>query len=280
MDRTSGEPWVKICLIDGPVAKDHLDLPVLNVRHLPGKLPGDCARTASNACIHGTFVAGILVAKRGSPAPAIAPGCTLLVRPIFAENSNPGAEMPSATPEELAAAIIDTVDADAHVINLSAALAEASLRGEQRLGDALDYAAKRGVILVAAAGNTGTVGSSVITRHPWVIPVVSCDAYGNPAAQSNLGNSIGRRGLSAPGDKVVSLGVSGKTEMLSGTSAAAPFVTAAIALLFSEFPAASVAEVKLAIAGSGPRNAIVPPLLDAWSAYQQLASNYGARRIL
>jgi hypothetical protein len=36
--------------------------------------------------MHGTFVAGILCAKRGSVALAISPDCTLIIRTIFAED--------------------------------------------------------------------------------------------------------------------------------------------------------------------------------------------------
>jgi hypothetical protein len=51
-----------------------------------------------------------------------------------------------------------------------------------------------------------------------------------------------------------------------------PFVTGAIALLWSEFPAASAAQIKLAVTQAAmPRRAsVVPPLLDAWAAYQVL----------
>jgi hypothetical protein len=35
--------------------------------------------------LHGTFIVGILCAKRSSDAPAFCPSCILLVRPIFAE---------------------------------------------------------------------------------------------------------------------------------------------------------------------------------------------------
>ena len=104
-------------------------------------------------------------------------------------------QMPSATPRELAAAIIECIDAGARVINLSLALAQPSIKGEQALEEALDQAVRRGVIVVAAAGNQGTLGSSAITRHPWVIPVVACDRRGRPMNDSNLGSSIGRRGL-------------------------------------------------------------------------------------
>ena len=119
--------------------------------------------------------------------------------------------MPSATPEELATAIIECIDAGARVINLSLALAQPSVKGEQALEQALNQAARRGVIVVAAAGNQGTLGSSAITRHPWVIPVVACDLRGRPMNESNLGSSIGRRGLSAPGDSITSLGSEGQS---------------------------------------------------------------------
>lgn len=226
----------------------------------------------SAACLHGTFVAGILVAKRGSIAPAICPGCTLLVRPIFAESSSTNGDMPSATPEELASAIIDSVDSGGRVLNLSAALAQPSSRGERQLEEALNYAARLGVIVVAAAGNQGTVGSSAITRHPAVIPVAACDLQGRPLSESNLGKSIGRQGLSAPGTNIASLSADGKDHGFSGTSAAAPFVTGAIALLWSEFPNAGAGEIRRAVTQSGRRrrNSIVPPLLDAWTAYQAL----------
>jgi subtilisin family serine protease len=186
--------------------------------------------------------------------------------------------MPSAVPEELAMAIVESADAGAGVINLSAALAQPSSKGERQLTEALDYTAKRGVLVVVAAGNQGTVGSSALTRHPWVIPVVGCDPQGKPTAESNLGSSIGRRGLRAPGDKITSLGTNGKPLTLGGTSAAAPFVTGAIALLWSEFPDARAADVKLAITrcGRSPPNALVPPLLDAWAAYQLMASGQSA----
>ena len=89
---------------------------------------------------------------------------------------------------------------------------------------------------------------------------------------SNLGSSIGRRGLGAPGDRITSLGAQGEPLTLGGTSAAAPFVTGAIALLWSEFPAATATEMKLAAtrASMPRRTTVVPPLLDAWAAYQAM----------
>jgi subtilisin family serine protease len=182
--------------------------------------------------------------------------------------------MPSATPQELAAAILECINAGARVINLSLALAQPSVKGEQALEEALNQALRRGVLIIAAAGNQGTLGSSAITRHPWVIPVVACDLGGRPINESNLGGSIGMRGLSAPGDSITSLGAGGQTLTLGGTSVAVPFVTGAIALLWSEFSTATAAQIKLAATkASAPRRAsVVPPLLDAAVAYQSLLS--------
>jgi subtilisin family serine protease len=279
MELTSGRSEIIVGLIDGPVAINHPDLASENIRELSGGLGGTCARTNSAACIHGTFVAGILCAKRDSPAPAICPNCTLLVRPIFAETVLENGALPSATPEELATAIIDCIEANARVMNLSVALAQPSSKGQRKLEEALDHAARRGVVVVAAAGNQGTLGSSAITRHQWVIPVAACDDLGRPISQSNLGSSIGRRGLSAPGSGIISLGTNGKPLTLGGTSIATPFVTGAIALLWSEFPAASASQVKLAVTQAHPhrRATVIPPLLNAWAAYQVL-SKAGLRR--
>ena len=272
MERTSGRPEVTIGLIDGPVAMDHPELAGQPIREIPGSGSGACTQANSTACLHGTFVAGILSAKRRSVAPAICPNCTLLVRPVFAETKAANGEMPSAMPEELAQAILDCIDAGARVLNVSAAIAQPSIKSERALEQALDQAARRGVIVIVAAGNQGTLGSTAITCHPWVIPVVGYDLQGRPMSHSNLGSSIGRRGLGAPGDRITSLGANGKPLTLGGTSAAAPYVTGEIALLWSEFPTATAAEIKLAAtqAYTPRRTTVVPPLLDAWAAYQTM----------
>lgn len=285
MERTRGRPEVGVGLIDGKVSRDHPDLRGHPVRELrPAPEPGCGAN--DGCCAHGTFVAGILSARRGSAAPGICPHCTLLSRPVF--TSRPAA--PGGTPvggclsgaraEELAEAVVDTVDAGARVLNLSLAQAEPSGARHRVLEEALDHAARHGVIVVVAAGNQGTLGTSVITRHPWTIPVIACDGDGWPLSLSNLGPAIGRRGLSAPGRGIVSLGVGSDAVGSTGTSAAAPFVTGAIALLLSEFPAARPATVRFAVthsatAGHGRRGSVAPPLLDAWAAYEALCLDGG-----
>lgn len=275
MNITGGREEIRIGLVDGPVAVQHADLSRAKVRQVEGSLSGSCARSDCSACLHGTLVAGVLCARRGSPAPAICPGCTLLVRPVFAETAAGVEQMSSARPEELAVAIVDCVVAGARVLNLSVGLDQVSLTGQHELEEALNHAARLGVLVVAAAGNQGAVGGTAITRHPWVIPVVACDGQGRPSRQSNLGGGIGRRGLRAPGEDIRSLGAGGPPLTFGGTSAAAPFVTGAVALLWSAFPEASPSEVKLAVtqAASSRRATVVPPLLNAWAAYQSMRRN-------
>jgi subtilisin family serine protease len=274
MDRSRGNPDVTIGLIDGPVVTHHPDLTGGRIREMPGSGGAACSQASSTACRHGTFVTGILSARRDASAPAICPECTLLVRPIFSESLSGSEQMPSVTPRELAAAISECIDAGARVINLSLGLSRPSIKEEHALEAALNQALRRGAIVVAAAGNQGTVGSSAITRHPWVIPVVACDLQGRPMSQSNLGGSIGTRGLSAPGDRIMSLSAEGPSLTLGGTSVAVPFVTGAIALLWSEFPSATASQIKLVMTHQaiGRRSSVVPPLLDAAAAYQAMAS--------
>lgn len=268
MERTSGARDVAIALLDGPVATNHPDLAGARIEYVGGDSIGACAQLTSDACAHGTFVAGVLLARRGSRAPSICPNCTLISRPIFEETDGKG-DVSAATHEELARAIIECVNAGARVLNLSVGT-KLSTTAQPRLRECLDYAARQSALVVAAAGNHGTLGSSAITRHPWVIPVVACDSRGRPMRESNLGGSIGRRGLGAPGETVESLGAEGAPMVLGGTSVAAPFVTGAIALLWSEFPRASAAQIRRAVTHRQLRRTITPPFLDASASWEYM----------
>jgi subtilisin family serine protease len=272
MERSSGNPGVQIGVIDGPVFVQHPELSQGRVRQISSNNGAACAQAASMACLHGTFVTGILAAERTSRAPAICPNCTILVRPVFREHYAEREQLPSAAPTELAAALTDCINAGARVINLSLALAPSSASSEADLREALDRAASRAVLVVAAAGNQASHGSSIITRHPWVIPVVACDFAGAPMGDSNLSGSTGRHGLRAPGDGIESLGAQGDIVTLRGTSVAVPFVTGAIALLWSAFPDATAAQIRIALTHqvTSRRPSVVPPLLDASAAYQTL----------
>lgn len=267
MARGEGRHSVAIAVIDGPVLIDHAGM--LRPPVVIGDAKAARCAVPGAACSHGTFVAGILAARRGEQAPGICPGCTLFVRPVFQDDSD--GRTPNSSAEAISRAILDCVRAGAKVINLSLAVTKPSASGERAVHDALQVAAGRGVIVVAAAGNQSELASTVITRHPWVIPVAACDAAGRLASHSNLGSSIGRNGLAAPGVGIASLGVGDRSSILDGTSASAPFVTGAVALLWSEFPRASALDVRLAILRASIRRvSVTPPLLDAWQSHELL----------
>jgi subtilisin family serine protease len=77
----------------------------------------------------------------------------------------------------------------------------------------------------------------------------------------------------------MSLGSDGQFLSLSGTSVAVPFVTGAIALLWSQFPSLSAAQIKLALtqSSSSRRASVLPPLLDVEATYQILLASFAAR---
>jgi len=271
MKRSLGSPLISLALLDGPVASTQPGLLEADIRGVPDASSASCAKSTSSACRHGTFVAGILSAARGGLAPAIAPACPLLVRPIFRDDRRPW-DLPSASPLEVAQGIFECVEAGARVINLSAAFAEPTTRAERELHESLDHAARRGTVVVAAAGNQGTLGSSAITRHPWVIPVAAYSLSGHPLPGTNLGSSIGRHGVGAPGEGVIGVASAGNGLPVVGTSVAAPFVTGAIGLLWSEFPEATAVAVRRAVleAVTPRRLSVAPPLLNAWESYMFL----------
>ena len=100
MALSSGRSDITIGLLDGPVAMDHPDLAQARLQALTASAPAACMQANSAACRHGTLVAGILCGPRHSSAPAICPGCTLLVRPVFAEtppDARPGPGRPLKT---------------------------------------------------------------------------------------------------------------------------------------------------------------------------------------
>jgi subtilisin family serine protease len=267
MALTAGSPDIVIGLIDGLVAVDHPDLAGAHIRQVGPGLSTAWPKTGDERFTHGTSIAGILVARRGADVVSICPRCQVLSRPLFTERTPL-----TATPTELSTAIVETVAAGARILNLSLALTEPWFRDEPDLEQALDWASRRDVVIVAAAGNQLAIASSILTRHPAVIPVVAYDRHGRPLPNSNVGLSIGKRGIGAPGDEVAVLGAPGEPPTsLSGTSAAVPFVTGTIALLASRFPAATAADLRGAVTGVRQRRrSVVPPLLDAQRAYVSL----------
>ena len=101
--------------------------------------------------------------------------------------------------------------------------------------DTVAYAIARGCILIAASGNNGRETRYWPAAFPEVIAVGAVSEARVPAGFSTRGEHVA---LCAPGQKVLTSAVEGY-QMASGTSFAAPFVTAAAALLVARSHARS-----------------------------------------
>lgn len=273
MALTSGCANLVVGIIDGPVALGHPDLNPGSVSSLPGEA-GSCHDEASASCQHGTLVAGILAARRDSPAPGIAPSATFKVRSIFREEGPSFNGRPSGTPRELAAAIVDCVEAGAKLVNLSVAVSAETFQPDQELREAVAYACQRGALIISAVANKARAGSTTVDGHSCAIPVVAYDLFGRPSNPMAFGGSMGR-GLGAPGEGVISLSSRGGTVTVGGTSVAAPFVTGAAALLWSLFPQLQAVDIRSALLGGtfARARSVVPPLMNAWGSYRLLSAH-------
>ncbi|MFT4900903.1 MAG: thermitase [Lentimonas sp.] len=129
----------------------------------------------------------------------------------------------------LSQAIVGAADRGAQVINLSLGTYSDSFL----LQKAVNYALSKNVVLVAAAGNDGLTLLPYPAAYAGVIAVGAVDANGIEAYFSNSGNDVD---ILAPGVDIHSAWSNNQLVLFSGTSAATPFVSAAIAAILSQNP--------------------------------------------
>lgn len=167
---------------------------------------------------HGTSVASLIFSSNPL-APGVAPGATPLSVRIADDNGTSNSFL-------IAQGIIAAVDAGAQLINIS-------LGGHGRSGlveNALEYAQQAGVIVIAAAGNSGTEGVMQPAASPSVIAVGSVDAKNQPMAFSTTGEQVA---VAAPGYSVNAAYPGNQAASVTGTSFSAPIVTGVIAAAMS-----------------------------------------------
>jgi type VII secretion-associated serine protease mycosin len=247
LDQTSFErAWfatrgsgVKVAIIDSGIDAAHQDLGSVV---LPGIDYIDRGRDGRyDPRGHGTHVAGIVAARvnNGVGIAGAAPNVRLL--PVRVIDSNG-----SGVTSNLVAGIIWATDHGARVINLSLGGGPSAA-----LQIALRYAASKGVVVVAAAGNNGTSGNAPVypAAYPEAIAVGAFDRNLHRAAFSNIANYVD---VSAPGDYILSTWSSSPSSyaIASGTSMAAPYAAAEAALIIAENPRLSAAAVKLIMEGT------------------------------
>jgi len=263
-----GSPEVAIAVIDGPYDAVGLNKILAQPPISLGNRP--CKPQAGSACEHGTFVMGLLGARRDAPVPGICPDCKLLHIPLFSDDDANGADV-----SELASAVELAVAAGARLINLSLAVLGDDRDFHVALGSALDRAYAAGSVIVAAAGNQGRPARGQLVSHPATIPVVAVDARGQVLPSSNLSPEIARRGVAMFGSDVLGYGLGGELTRMSGTSAAAAIATGILVAIFGSRSDATVSDMRAAIARLGPRGGEVPPMLD----YAQIIAALDAAKI-
>jgi type VII secretion-associated serine protease mycosin len=187
-------------------------------------------------------VAGIIAADpvTGIGFHGIAPGATILpVRVTDRETDNTGATE-LVDPAILARGIRYAVDSGAKVINLSMA----GDQDQKPVRQAIAYAVHKDVVVVAAAGNRQSADSGTLPSYPasyaGVIGVGSIDISGARASNSQVGPYVD---LVAPGDGVLITTRRTGHMYASGTSFAAPFVSATAALVRSAWPKLTAPQV-------------------------------------
>jgi hypothetical protein len=253
---TRGATAIRVAVIDGPYDITALSL---ILAHAPVNLgDGSCGINPNGACDHGTFVMGLLGARRDALIPGICPDCELLHVPLFVDEG-----APQASVAELANAIVVAVAAGARLINLSLAILGDDARVHRELAAALDRAEASGAVVVAAAGNQGRLAMGQLLLHPVTIPVVSVDAAGRALPDCNYGPLISRRGVAAFGHEARGYAPNSKTTTMSGTSVATAIATGILAKVWAARPDTDGAKIRAAVARLAPRNGPVPPMLDS-----------------
>ena len=187
---------------------------------------GDDAVGGTDEGLHGTAVASLIVGN-SAEIPGIAPGTELLSIKVLSADGVGDAFT-------LARGIVEAVDHGADIINLCLGTAGNSFI----LRDAVDYALNQGVAIVAATGNDAVDGVDYPARYEGVLAVSAVDAAARHLYFANRGDVD----MAAPGLGVTAAWGEDAVTGFTGTSAAAPFVSGALAALLSLEPDLSPAE--------------------------------------
>ncbi|WP_203245822.1 S8 family peptidase [Sporosarcina beigongshangi] len=169
---------------------------------------------------HGTHVAGVIA----DTTPA-----NVKIMPIRALNADG-----NGYDSHVAEGIRFAVDHGAAVINMSFGGEEYS----RFLTDAIDYALSKNVLIVVSSGNEGgDTANYYPASNEKVIVVSAVDQNDNVTQFSNTGTTID---ISAPGVGIISSIPGEQKGSMSGTSAAAPFVSGVAAMLMLDNPKSSI----------------------------------------
>ncbi len=171
---------------------------------------------------HGTYISGIAAAESNNlyGIAGAAPNIKILNLRAF----DPGGY---GEEDDVAAAILYAVVMGAKVINMSFGDNAFSYV----LRDVIRYAYSQNVVLIASAGNSGSSDPHYPSGYSEVICVGNSTQEDYVAGSSNYGSTID---LVAPGSLIMTTAKNSGYSIISGTSASAPFVSAAASLILSK----------------------------------------------
>jgi subtilisin family serine protease len=240
-DVTTGSPSIIVAVLDTGVDAGHPDL-AGNV--LPGYDFVNDDPDASDDSSHGTYIAGVIAAigNNGEGVAGMAWRTKILpVKVLDRQGLGPDAAVSKG--------IIFAVENRARVINLSSGTPFPS----RLLEEAIRFAERRNVLVVAAAGNTGDRGNEVIypAAYSTVLAVAATDEQDAvpPFSQRQSYVSVAAPGVGVPGTGWRG-SENGPYILSSGTSAAAPHVSGLAALLLALAPDLTTPEIRRLIQDS------------------------------
>ena len=265
---------VVVAVIDTGLDWNHKDFDWNNIWHNPGEVADNGIDDDHNGFIddvigwnfvrnnnkpwdndgHGTFVTGIIAATHNKIGiSGINPGAKIMV--VKALNA-----FGHTRASSIAEAIFYAVDNGAKVINISAG-GKHMTQTEQ---DAVDYAWKKGALVVMAAGNEAKDTADYSSGLKHLIAVAATDTADKRAGFSNWGQGVD---IAAPGIDILSLRAR-RTDLMAGipginytigaayvgkdkryfraggTSFAAPMVAGTASLIWAHYPKLSNRQVK------------------------------------
>ncbi|WP_340371780.1 S8 family serine peptidase [Peribacillus sp. FSL E2-0218] len=230
--KSMGSKEMIVAIIDDGIDRKHPDL--------TGKIVNayDTVRNRKNILPegqHGTHIAGIIAgsANNNIGGAGVAPNVKLMPINVF--------EGDYADTADIIKAIHYAIEKKAKIINMSLGVNMYS----EALNKAVQEAAKKGILIAAAAGNEGDMGKKVQRVYPAaysnVISVAATDEKDKRPYYSNYDSTVD---IAAPGDEILSTLPHGKYGWMSGTSMATPMVAGVAALIWSNEPKLNKTEVE------------------------------------
>lgn len=214
---TTGAAETVVAVLDTGVDPTHPDLQGALV---PGYDTVNEDADATDDHGHGTMVAGV-IAARANNGIGVAGACwRCSVMPVKVIGANGLGAAP-----DVAEGILWATANGAQVINMSFTLSAP----DDAVAAAVEYARSRGVVLVAAAGNTGTADVTYPAAYPGVVSVAGSDAADARYGWSSYGSWVG---LAAPGCNLTTVPGGGYGDFC-GTSSASAFVSGLAGLVRS-----------------------------------------------